>query len=140
VDDASAAYLAVAEAERRGLAECSSFHHGDFVALAPSLPAADIVPLDRVICCYDDMPALVGGSAALAEQLYGVVYPRDTWWFRLITWSRSVIVQVRREPMRFFVYPTVVVDATIRAHGLEQRFRQTSGPWQVVVYARTSSR
>jgi hypothetical protein len=55
-----------------------SFQYGDFVALAPALSAADVVTLDRVICCYDDMPALVGRSAALAERLYGVVYPRDT--------------------------------------------------------------
>jgi magnesium-protoporphyrin O-methyltransferase len=52
--DASAAYLATArdEAERQGLAERIAFHHGDFVVLAPTLPTADIVTLDRVICCY----------------------------------------------------------------------------------------
>jgi len=42
--------------------------------------------------------------------------------------------------MRFYVYPTVAVDATIRAHGLEQRSYQTTGPWQVVVYACASPR
>jgi 2-polyprenyl-3-methyl-5-hydroxy-6-metoxy-1,4-benzoquinol methylase len=140
--DASTAYLAAAreEALRRGFADRMSFQYGDFVAIAPTLSASDIVTLDRVICCYDDMPALVERSAALAERLYGVVYPRDTWWFHLFTWARSIIRTVRREPMRFFVYPTAAVDATIRAEGLEQRLRQTSGPWQIVVYARTSSR
>jgi len=64
--DASVAYLAAAreEAERRGLADRLSFRQGDFVTLAASIPPADIVTLDRVICCYDDMPALVGLSAA----------------------------------------------------------------------------
>jgi magnesium-protoporphyrin O-methyltransferase len=140
--DASTAYLAAAreEASRRGLEGRMSFQYGDFVALAPSLSATDIVTLDRVICCYDDMPALVERSASLAEQFYGVVYPRDTWWFRLFTWARSLVRRVKREPMRFFVYPTAAVDATIRAQGLEQRFRQTSGSWQIVVYARTLSR
>src|SRR5215831_6333544 len=140
--DASTAYLAAAreEASRRGLEDHMSFQYGDFVALAPVLSASDIVTLDRVICCYDDMPALVERSAALAEQFYGAVYPRDTWWFRLFTWARSLIRRVKREPMRFFVYPTAAVDAIIRAQGLEQRSRQTSGPWQIVVYARTASR
>jgi magnesium-protoporphyrin O-methyltransferase len=140
--DASTAYLAAAreEASRRGLEDRMSFQYGDFVALSPALSATDIVTLDRVICCYDDMPALVERSAALAGQFYGVVYPRDTWWFRLFTWARSLIRRVRREPMRFFVYPTAAVDAIIRAQGLEQRSRQMSGPWQIVVYARTLSR
>ena len=140
--DASTAYLAAAreEAARRDLVERVSFQYGDFVALAPALSVTDVVTLDRVICCYDDMPALVGRSAALADKLYGVVYPRDIWWFRLFTWTRSLIRRVKREPMRFFVYPTAAVDATVRAQGLEQRFRLMSGPWQIVVYARTSSR
>jgi magnesium-protoporphyrin O-methyltransferase len=137
--DASAAYLAVArdEAQRQGLAGRISFQHGDFVALAPTLPAADIVTLDRVICCYDDMPALVGLSAARAERLYGAVYPRDTWWVRLFIRVENVVMRARRAPMRFFVHPTTAVDALIRAQGLERRFSRTAGPWQVVVYART---
>jgi Methyltransferase domain len=140
--DASTAYLAAArdEAARRGLVERMSFQHGDFVVIAPTLPATDIVTLDRVICCYDNMPALMALSAAKAQKLYGVVYPRDAWWLRLFIRIQNVIMRVRREPMRFFVYPTIAVDAIIRAQGLEQRVRQTSGPWQIVVYARTSSR
>jgi SAM-dependent methyltransferase len=135
--DASAAYLAAAqeEAVRRGLAERVSFQHGDFVALAPTLPATDIVTLDRVICCYNDMPALVGLSAARAERLYGVVYPRDAWWIRLFIQAQNFALRVRRMPIRFFVHPTAVVDATIRVHGLARRFSRAIGVWQVVVYA-----
>ncbi len=137
--DASAAYLAAAreEAERQGLAEQISFQHGDFVALAPTIPAADIVTLDRVICCYDDMPALVGLSAARAERLYGVVYPRDAWWVRLFIQVQNTVQRVMRRPIRFFVHPTVAVDATIRAQGLEWRSTRIAGPWQIAVYARS---
>ncbi len=69
--DASAAYLDVArdEAARRGLSERIRFEHGNFVDLAPDIPSADIVTLDRVICCYDDMSALVRASAARASHL-----------------------------------------------------------------------
>src|SRR5579871_3423008 len=77
--DASAAYIAAAreEAERRGLAERMRFAHGNFVDLAPTIPAADLVTLDRVICCFDDMPALVSLSAARAKRFYGLVFPRS---------------------------------------------------------------
>jgi len=140
--DASAAYLAAAreEAERLGLAEQISFQPGDFVALAPTIPAADIVTLDRVICCYDDMPALVELSAARAERLYGVVYPRDAWWVRLYIQILNTIQRVMRMPIRFFVHPTAAVDATIRAQGLDRRSTRIAGPWQIVVYARPQPR
>src|SRR5438067_9283226 len=59
--DASRAYVrtARAEAERRGTAERTTSLLGDFVALAPEIAPADVVTLDRVICCYADMESLV---------------------------------------------------------------------------------
>jgi 2-polyprenyl-3-methyl-5-hydroxy-6-metoxy-1,4-benzoquinol methylase len=136
--DASTAYLAAAreEAERRGLAERISFTHGNFVELAPTLPAADLVTLDRVICCFDDMPALVSLSAARAEKLYGLVFPRDTWWMRLFNQIRKVMLTLARTPMRFYVHSAPAIDAVVRAQGLERRFSRVAGMWQVVIYAR----
>ncbi|MEX2535586.1 MAG: methyltransferase domain-containing protein [Trueperaceae bacterium] len=97
--DASAAYLATArdEAERQGHLERMSFRFGDFVGVAAEEPAAEVVTLDRVICCYDDMEALVSASTARAERLYGLVYPRDSWWNRLVEPGRREGSQPRVE-------------------------------------------
>jgi hypothetical protein len=67
--DASRAYLdaSAAEAERRGHRDRVEYRHGDFVDLADSVPDADVVTLDRVVCCYPDMPALVRASAPKAR-------------------------------------------------------------------------
>jgi magnesium-protoporphyrin O-methyltransferase len=83
--DASSAYLEAArrQARQEGHEEQISFHHGNFVDLAPEIEPADIVTLDRVICCYHDMPSLVGLSAARARQFYGLIFPRDRWWLKL---------------------------------------------------------
>ena len=80
--DAARAYVALArrEAKRRGLEERATFHHGDFVGLADEIEAADIVTLDRVVCCYGDWAALVGRSVEHARRIYGLVYPNDRWW------------------------------------------------------------
>src|SRR5579859_2167789 len=82
--DASSGYLAAAraEAEREQVAGRVEYRHGDFVDMAADVARAGVVTLDRVICCYHDMRALVGTSAAKANKLYGVVYPRDVWWTR----------------------------------------------------------
>ena len=45
--------------------------------MSDEIEAADVVTLDRVICCYPDMEALVGRSAERALRLYGLVHPRD---------------------------------------------------------------
>ena len=85
--DASTAYLAAAqtEAQREQVAGRVTYQHGDFVDLAEQVAPAGVVTLDRVICCYHDMRGLVSQSAAKATRLYGVVYPRDTWWTRYMT-------------------------------------------------------
>src|SRR5687768_12758136 len=126
--DASTAYLKAAqeEAEQRGHADRITYHHGNFVDLAPQIAPADIVTLDRVICCYHDMPALVGLSVAKAGRLYGLVYPRDTWWMRFGIVLANLYFRVVRNPFRTFVHPTQAVDALVRGNGFEQRFYRTT--------------
>lgn len=138
--DASPAYIAAATAEvaRRGLSDRFACREGDFVALAPDTAAAGVVTLDRVICCYPDMRALVSQSAAKATKLYGAVYPRDFWWTRPAGAMGNLMARVFRVPLRFYVHATSAVDAVIRERGLTPRFHRNAGFWQVVVYARAA--
>jgi len=136
--DASTAYLQAAqeEATRQGHAGRMSFHHGDFVELAPSVSPADIVTLDRVICCYHDFRALVGLSSARANRLYAVVYPRDTWWVRTGIAVLNFFLWLLRDPFRVFVHPSRAVEAVVVDAGLVQQFYQKTIVWQVVIYGR----
>ena len=139
--DASAAYLNVArdEARRRGLGDRIHFEHGNFVELAPTISPADIVTLDRVLCCFDDMSALVSTSAARATHLYGLVYPRAFWLLRALVRVWSGFARLTGNKMRFFVHAPAAVEAIVRGQGFERRHYETVGLWQVIVYARRSS-
>jgi magnesium-protoporphyrin O-methyltransferase len=137
--DASSAYLATAreEAERLGLKDRMRFVHGNFVEVAPSVPVADLVTLDRVICCFDDMPALVGLSAARSAKFYGVVIPRDTWWMQFLQQGRNLFRAITRTSIRFYVHPTKAIDAVVHDQGLERHVSRIVGMWQVIIYARS---
>ncbi len=136
--EASTAYLAAAkvESEKRGYAERIKYHQGNFVDLAEHIQPADIVTLDRVICCYPDMQQLVGLSAARAGKLYGVVYPRDVWWMKIGLAVQNFFFRLQRNPFRVFVHPSEAVEAIIIRNGFKRRFYQRTLIWQVVVYAR----
>jgi len=137
--EASAAYLRAAkeEAARRGTVDRVSYHAGDFVAVADRIEPADVVTLDRVICCYPDMEALVGRSADRARRLYGVVYPRDTWWIRLAFTGANLGMRLRRRAFRAHIHRTSAVDAVARDRGLTRRLQRGVGPvWQVALYTR----
>ena len=136
--DASKAYIRAArdEANRRGIADQIQLLHGNFIDLAPQIPPADIVTLDRVVCCYPDMEKLVDLSAARAKKLYGLVYPRDTWWVKIGMAILNVFFRLQRRPFRTYVHPTREVETIVRRHGLRRTFFRQTLVWQVVVYGR----
>ena len=140
--DASSAYVETAreEAKRRGYADRVTYHHGNFVEMASELAPADVVTLDKVICCYHDMDGLVGASSKLAGKLYGVIYPRDTWWVKLIFRTAYSVARlyflIKRNPFCVYLHSTQAVDALVRSNGLKQLSYKASGIWQVVVYSR----
>jgi magnesium-protoporphyrin O-methyltransferase len=136
--EASTAYIAAArdEAQRRGNAARVSFQRGNFVDLAADISPADVVTLDRVICCYPDMEKLVGLSAVKARKIYGLVYPRDTWWVKIFAGLQNLFFRLRRSPFRAFSHATMSVEALLSTHGLERQFYRRTLVWQVEVYTR----
>ncbi len=136
--DASSAYVnaARAEAERRGLADRVRYLYGNFVDLAKGVPPADIVTLDRVICCFDDMQGLVAASAEKARFHYGLVYPRDAWWTRLGIRLMNFSRRIRGDTFRVFFHGTKAVESVLHARGLVRTYHREAGLWQVAVFSR----
>jgi magnesium-protoporphyrin O-methyltransferase len=136
--DGSPSALAVAriEARRANLLDRLEMAEGDFVRLAPSIDVADIVTLDRVVCCYADAVRLVGLSAARARRLYGLVLPRDAWWIRLASRLINATFRLRRSAYRSFAHPNELVDRLAAAHGLQPVAETGTRFWRVVLYAR----
>jgi hypothetical protein len=140
--EASVTYLRVAreEAGRRGTAAQVTYHAGDFVALAEGVEAADLVTLDRVICCYPDMEALVGRSADRARRVYGLVYPQDVWWVRLGVRATNLGMRLARRAFRAHVHDPSAVDAVAGRRGLTPKLCRRVGPvWQVALYTRDAA-
>jgi len=138
--DASSAYLTAAreEAERRGHTTRVEFVAGDFVDVADHISTADIVTLDRVICCYHDMTQLVSRSGEKAGFLYGAVYPRDEWWTRLFVAWNNVFYRATRSPFRTFVHSPRDIDSVLGSHGLRRRSVRRTLVWEVAVYTRSN--
>lgn len=136
--DASSAFLYAArqEADRQGVSERVDYLHGDFVEVSDDVDPADIVTLDRVVCCYDDMPALIGASTAHARQFFALVYPKDTWWTQVGGAAINLWLQLRPSDMRVFIHPAEEIDALVRRRGFKHHTHRTTLVWRVDVYRR----
>jgi magnesium-protoporphyrin O-methyltransferase len=136
--DASDAYIQVArgEAEREGFGDRILYVHGNFLEIADRISPAGIVTLERVICCFPDMPGLVAASSERAGKLYGLVFPRDAWWMRCGAMVGNLLLRLRRPVFHFYVHRTAAIEKLLHDAGLERRFSQNVGFWQVSVYGR----
>ena len=133
--EASPAYIDLLKDEI-DLTEKVVFKHGDFTTIASDLDSADIVTLDKVICCYDDMDELVGLSSKLAQKIYAVVYPRDNWWTKLLLPIINFYPKIKGSSFRVFIHPTKQVEDIIIRNGLKRNYYNKRLFWQVAIFTR----
>jgi len=136
--DASAAFLRVAqrEAGRRRLRGRVTYVHGDFAKLGRTTERADIVTLDKVVCCYCDAQSLLRWAADRTGRSLGIVYPRDGWLSRLVNWIFNLRWVRVTDGFRTFVHPRETVEGVITSSGLQMVRRVSCGLWQVVLFSR----
>ncbi len=135
--DGSVPFIEVAreEAATDGMADRMNFVQGDFVARSDVIEPADIVTLDRVICCYSDVEALVSLSGDRATRLYGLVLPRDGWYVRLAIRLNNLLFILRRSPYRSYAHPNRQIDSIAKWSGLTRIAERRTMFWRVVLYA-----
>ena len=103
------------------------------VASSPAAAdTADIVILNRVVCCYPDYEALLTAAAGHARRAVVFSHPRRTWFTRALLWADNLMYRVARNPFRGFVHPPEsMIDVLVR-HGFTPRYRHRGRVWSIV--------
>jgi magnesium-protoporphyrin O-methyltransferase len=133
--EASAAYVAAAseEAQRRGGA--IQVRRGDFVRTCQTVPPADLVSLDRVVCCYPAYEDLLQRAVEHARRGMALSYPCDRWYVRAAVWFDNV-KRARKSGFRMFVHPPRRIQAAIERAGFVLVRRRFTLMWTMDVYVR----
>ncbi len=136
--EASPAYLEVARGEvaMRYASRPTQFLLGDFALIAETLPDADVVTLDRVVCCYPDAEALLRGAAARARQLLAFTYPRDRWYVRTLIALVNLWLRLTGKEFRAFVHSPQRMGAVLEEAGLVRVARRETLVWTLELYRR----
>jgi tRNA1(Val) A37 N6-methylase TrmN6 len=134
----SAAFVAAEsqEAVRRGYAKGVRFIQNDFLHIAREIPAASIVTLDRVICCYPRYEPLLTESLRLADQHFALSYPRDVLSVRIGNVLSNAVRRLKGLVFRTFVHSAVKMEAIITRAGFERVSRRRTMTWCVDVYTK----
>ena len=108
----------------------------DFAQQSAEVAPADVVIMNRVVCCYPDMPALVQPAARHAQRLLALTFPREGWWMHLGRQTINLGMQLLHRDFRFFVHSHAAIIALVEANGLRVSADRFSGVWRMMLFER----
>ena len=121
-----------------GLADRVERRVMDFVDAGTEVDTADVVVMNRVICCYSDMPKLAGAAAEHAKGMLVMSFPNSRWWTRLGLTLANFGFRVIRMQFRVFLHPPALILTTVEQHGFRTKLNERGLLWQVAVLERTA--
>ena len=127
---------AEALAAELGFAERVTYRVGDYTELHEAIGDADVVVLDRSVCCYPDWRALVEPSARHARRCYGLILPRDTWYIRAAARAMNAALFVIRHDFRLYMHPRAEIRAALAEAGLTRVLHAQTLQDDAELYAR----
>jgi magnesium-protoporphyrin O-methyltransferase len=136
---------AIATAQRRaadaGVAERAHFEIADGARVTHA--AHDWVLLDRAICCYPDMPRLIGAalSAKPARVAFSVPTSRGVRGLaNKIMWGfESLLTRVRKDDCPGYVHSVDDIERRLAAEGFHRRSSDSTLLWYTAVWDRPAT-
>ena len=138
VVDASSAYLQtlLKEARRQKYTDRINTYHGDFVEIASALSKADVITMDRVICCYENVTGLLEEACKRAAWRICMSFPRRAWWSKGAIQSFNLVQRVRKHAFRVYYHDPDYVDQCLADSGFVPVKFDKSILWSVRLYER----
>jgi Methyltransferase domain len=123
-------------ARERGLEERVTFRVADVLESPEAVKPADVVVLNRVVCCSPDGIRLTGSAARLARRTLVLSFPRDRALVRAGLRLVNLTMAAMGRSFRVFVHPRAALVAAAEAEGLG--IAETGGgfAWEFVALRR----
>jgi SAM-dependent methyltransferase len=127
---------AEAWAVERGLSDRTRYYQADFMNMEEVLEAADVVILDKVVCCYPDADGLVHKSLSKTRQVYALTYPRDRWYVRAGIAFGAFLMKLIRSDFRPYLHDPIQVEQWITESGFKKIYVANTPIWLTQVFER----
>jgi len=108
----------------------------DIAADPTSIEQADVVVLNRVVCCYPDYERLLSAAADHARRLLVFSYPPRNVLSRSLLGMQNLLFRLQRKEFRTFAHPPAKMLAVIEARGLHPAYAHRPVVWQIAGFQR----
>jgi len=119
-----------------GLQEKISYHLGDFVSLADTLPDAEITVMDKVVCCYENLDQLIETSTKKTKRMYGLTHPRNNILIGSMFRFQIAILKLFRFKFHPFWHDWDLMHKEINRQGFRLLYQKSTFVWNVAVFQR----
>jgi hypothetical protein len=113
-----------------GLEGRTSFRIVDILEEPDAVEPADIVVMNRVVCCSADGVDLAAAAARLARQTLVLSFPRDVMWVRAGMRLLNASFRLRRNSFRAYVHRPNALFAAATSGGLRLARGEQGAFWQ----------
>lgn len=120
----------------KGLAGRVSFRVADILDSPEAVQPADVVIMNRVVCCSPDGIELAAAAARLARRTFVLSFPRDVVWARAGVRLLNSGLWATRRSFRVFVHPAARLLAAAEAEGMELVERGGDRFWELAALQR----
>lgn len=122
----------------KGLSDRTTFRVADVLEHPQEVAPADVVLLNRVVCCSPDGIELVGVAGRLARRTLALSFPRDVLPIRLGVGIQNAVFRILGKAFRVFVYSPSAIVAAADGAGLQVVESGRAGVWEYIVFARAA--
>ncbi len=123
-------------ARERGFEERTSFRVADVLEQPDAVEPAEIVLLNKVVCCSPDGIELAKRAAALSKRTLVLTFPRDAFWVR---WGATLVnagFAVFGRSFRLFAHRRPAIVAAAEAEGLSPAGDWRGALWELAAFRR----
>lgn len=125
--------------EAEGLAGRMERRLGDFVEQQDSIEPADIVVLNRVICCYPWMERMMDAAVGKTGSLLALAVPEDRRLAHLFVGLGNLVNRVRGCGFQAYVHPVSAIEARAAGSGLWPVYADAGIVWRGMVFERAAA-
>ena len=108
----------------------------DFVQVADEVERADIVVMNRVVCCYPEMAQLVRAAAGRTGGLLVMTFPKRMWWTRALLAAANFAFRVTRQEFQIFLHRPERIRAAAQLEGLTSQADRVGFFWEIAALDR----
>jgi hypothetical protein len=124
-------------ARDKGIENRSTFRVADVLDSPDTIAHADVVVLNRVVCCSPDGVRLAGAAARLAGSMLLLSYPRDRVLIRIGGRLLNFVLRIMKRSFRVFLHPRESLYAAAQAEGLVVAETGQAFAWEFAAFRRT---